>query len=172
MTDRKRKLIFGLLTVLTATVLYIVQYNGVFSLKIGDANPMMTLGLCVCFSMFASELDSVLFGMIIGFITDGAASGTSAFFNTLTFMLISLAVSLIVRYLFNNNYRSAIVLGLICSTIYYLTRFIFCVPKGGLESGVSYLLSVSLPSVIYTAVFTFALYFLEKLIFSNYYKAR
>ena len=171
MTERKRKTLFVLFNALLMAGLFIIQYNGVFSISIGGANPMLTLSLCVAFSMFASELDSVLFGMFTGFLTDGAAAGTKGFFNTLTFMLIALAVALTVRYLFNNNYRSAIALGVICGAVYYLARFAFCVPKESIESGVGYLLSCSLPSVIYTAAVTPLLYFTEKRIFT-YYKAR
>ena len=86
MTDKKKKALFTTFNVLTATALFIIQYNGVFSIKIGGANPMLMLGLCVTYSMFSNELDGVLFSMILGFITDSASSGTAAFFNTLFFM--------------------------------------------------------------------------------------
>lgn len=168
MTDKKKNIPFYLLTALITLVLFIVQYNGVFSLKIGGANPMLVFALCVCYSMFSGELNAVIYALILGALTDGAASGTTGFFNTCLFMLTAFAVSLIVRYVFNNNFRAALALGIITGTFYYILRFIFCVPKGTLENSVGYLLSSSLPSVIYTAVVTLGLYFVVRLIFKTF----
>lgn len=168
MTDKKKKVFFYLYIALLTLVLFIIQYNGIFSLSIGGANPMLMLSLCICYSMFFGDLPSVLFALILGAITDGAAAGTTLFFNTAVFMLIAFAVSLAVSYLFNNNYRSALALGIIFGAAYYILRFIFCVNKSGLENSVAYLLRSSLPSVIYTAIVTLGLYFAVKKIFKTY----
>lgn len=169
MTVKQKKVYFYLYTALLTLVAFILQYNGVFSLKIGTASPMLMLSLCICYSMFGGELFSVIFALCLGFLTDGAASGTKGFFNTIVFIVLSLAVSMIVLYLFNNNFRSGLVLGILGSAVYYILRFIFCVPRSSLQNSVSYLLGTLMPSVIYTATITLALYFLVKQIFKRYY---
>lgn len=155
-----------IINALIVALAFIIQYNGVFSIKIGLANPMLILCVSLAFAMFSGELESVIFALITGMITDGAAS-TPICFNTLTFMLISLAVSLTVHYLFNNNIRSAIAIGIIGSAIYYLIRFAVCIPKQSLENSVGYLLRYALPSVIYTAAFIIPMFFIEKALFQK-----
>lgn len=157
-----------LLNAAIAFVAFILQYNGTFGIKISTANPMLMLAVCIAFSMFSGELYSVIFALVLGIVTDGAAA-TPICFNTILFILISLSVSLTVHFLFNNNIRSAICLGLIGSAIYYIVRFIFCFSKNTLENSVGYILRYVLPSVIYTAVIVIILFFIEKKIFGKYY---
>ena len=159
MSNKKKTFLFYLYLSLIALGLFIIQYNTVFNITIGGANAMLMLSLCVCFSMFAGEIQSVVFAVIIGSITDGAAAGTPFIFNTTIFILISVAVSLIVRFLFNNNYRSSITLGLIMSGIYYIAKFIICAPKTGLANSTRLFLGSYLPSIIYTTITVLILYF-------------
>lgn len=170
MSNRKNTILFYLYLGLIALVLFILQYNSAFSISIGSANAMLMLSLCVCFSMFADELHSVCFALVIGSITDGAASGTHFIFNTVTFIMISLAVSLIVKFLFNNNYRSSLALGIIMSGVYYILRFTFCAPKTGLANSTRLFLGSYLPSIIYTAITVIILYFPIKHLFIKYNK--
>lgn len=139
----------------------LLQYNDSFTIKIATANPMLPLAALVCFSMFASETASALTGLVIGIFADSAA-GTPVGFNTILFFVISLAATLIVRYLFNNNYRSAIALVLLSALFYFTARWLISFAFGGLETSLGYIMRFAIPSVIYTSLFAVPLYYLQK----------
>ena len=168
MKVKKQSLIFWGLNALAVLLAMIIQYNGTFTVRIGGANPMLPLCICLAFSMLSGEVTGVITSLFIGIVTDSAAS-TPAYFHTIVFMLFSLSVALTVRYVFNNNVRSAAVIGICDSLLYYLLRFLFCVPKNGAEDSVGYLMQYALPSVIYTSVLVIPIYFFYKWLFNRYY---
>lgn len=168
MPDKKQHFIYWGLNALLFFALYLIQYNGAFSISISHANPMLPLCMVICVSMFSGEVSSVLFGLFAGVLTDGVSS-TPLCFNTLLMMLLALGVSLSVRYLVNNNLRSAVILGVCVSLIYYLVRWIFVVFTAQIGSEVKYILGYVFPSVIYSAVIVIPLYLLEKHITKKFY---
>ncbi len=139
----------------------LLQYNDSFTIKIATANPMLPLAVLISFSMFAGEISSALVGLTVGIFTDSAA-GTPVGFNTILFFVIALAVSLTVRYLFNNNYRTAIVLCLLGTLLYFTARWLFSFAFGGLETSLGYIMRFAIPSVVYTSFFAAPLYALQK----------
>ena len=139
----------------------LIQYNDSFTIKIYSANPMLPLAVLISFSMFASEINSCFAGLIVGIFAD-SVSGMPVGFNTILFFIVGLAVSLMVRYLFNNNYRSAIMLCLICTGAYFIARWLIGFAFGGLETSLGYLMRFAVPSIVYTCVFAIPLYYLQK----------
>ena len=161
MSDRKIKLPYIAVNFLLFVLALLIQYNDSFTMKIHSANPMLPLVVLVSFSMFASEMSSCFTGLIVGIFAD-SVSGMPVGFNTILFFIIGLAVSLMVRYLFNNNYRSAVMLCLICAGVYFLARWLIGFAFGGLQTSLGYLMRFAVPSIVYTCVFAIPLYYLQK----------
>ena len=161
MADRKLKVSYIAVNFLLFAISLLIQYNDSFSVKIYSANPMLPLAVLVSFSMFASEMSSCFIGLVIGIFAD-SVSGMPIGFNTVLFFVIGLAVSLMVKYLFNNNYRSALMLCLISAGAYFFARWLIGFAFGGLQTSLEYIMRFALPSIAYTCVFAIPLYFLQK----------
>lgn len=169
MTDRKKVFILRLINTLFFIVLIAFQYNGVFSIKIQAANPMLPLALLVSISIFSSELTTAISGLIVGIFIDSVSS-TVPGFHAIVFLILGLSASLIVKHLFNNNIFSACALCLICGVFYYLLRWIFCYAfMLSLTENLTYLMRTALPSAIYTAIFIIPFYYLEKFLYNKFY---
>ncbi len=156
-------------TVIFAVFIFI-QYNGVFSIKIFNANPFLPLALLVSVSMFCSELSACIAGLIAGIFIDSVAA-TPMGFNSIILFVLGLMVALIVRHLFNNNIWSAIALCFICTTLYFLIRFIATVAFSLTFAEIlTYLIRTVFPSVFYTTVLIVPLYYFEKALYKRLYK--
>ncbi len=161
MTSKVKYIHYWIINAFIFLLLFLIQYNGSFSIRISRANPMLPLAAVLTISMFAGELPSALFALICGIVTDGAAS-TPICFHAILFMIISLLVSLAVHYIFNNNIRSCIAVGIAGSIIYYVTRWIFAFSFSSLENGMRYITVYLIPSVIYTTVTVVIMYYLQR----------
>ncbi len=167
MTDRKKTLLLGVINAAMFVVLILFHYNGVYTIKLGQANPLVVLSLLVAISMFSSELTSALTGFAVGIFMDSVAS-TPQGFHAILFFIIGLGVSLTVRHLFNNNIMSSIALCVISGTIYYISRWIIDLAFSLLfTESLSYFIRFALPSVLYTTVFIVPLYYLERYLFNK-----
>lgn len=167
MSLRVKKAIVASVNVLFFMVLLLLQYSPFPSLNIGNASPMLTLSFVIAISMFCSELNACLIGMVVGIFTD-TSSGTSFGFNSLVFFVIAFLTSFLIHYLFNNNFRSCIALGIMFSTLYFILRWLFFFIHGNsVTESFTYLFQYALPSLIYTAAITLLFYFLEKLLFKK-----
>ena len=160
MVNSKPKISYIAVNFLLFIFALLLQYNDSFTIKIATANPMLPLAVLVCFSMFASETVSALTGLVVGIFADSAA-GTPVGFNTILFFVIALAVSLTVRYLFNNNYRSAIALNF-STLLYFTARWLLSFTFGGLQTSLGYIMRFAIPSIVYTLFFAVPLYYLQK----------
>lgn len=170
MTNRLSVLKLRIINALIFIFLILVQYSTVFSIKILHANPMLPLALLVCTSIFASELTASFAGLLTGILIDGVAHTPSGF-NAILLFIIGLAVSLAVRYLFNNNILSAISLCAICTFLYLLLRWAFCIAfYSSLTENLTYIMQSILPSVLYTSLFCIPFYYLEKALYQKFYK--
>ena len=161
MVSSKPKISYIAVNFILFILALLLQYNDSFTIKITTANPMLPLAVLVCFSMFASETASALTGLVVGIFADSAA-GTPVGFNTILFFVIALAVSLTVRYLFNNNYRSAIALNLLGTLLYFTARWLLSFAFAGVETSLGYIMRFAIPSVVYTLFFAVPLYYLQK----------
>ncbi len=169
MTDKKKVFLLRFINILLFSVAIIFQYNGVFSIKIATANPIIPLALTVACCMFSSEITSAFTGLIVGIFIDSVSS-TPQGFNAVVFMITAVAVSLIAKHLFNNNVFAAVSLCFLSSVFYFLMRWLFCYAFSlSLTESLTYLMRFALPSAVYTAVFMIPLYFLEKFLYNKYY---
>lgn len=170
MISRKSTFKLRLINIALFAVLIFIQYNNVFSIKIANANPLLPIALLVTMSMFCSELTAAISGLIVGIFMDTVAA-TPEGFNSITLMLLTLAASLIVRHLFNNNIFSAAALCAICSVAYFLLRWIICYAFSmSISENLTYLMQTIFPSVLYTVLFAVPFYYLEKFLYKKFYK--
>lgn len=170
MTSRKNIFKLRLINALLFAVLIYVQYNGVFTLKIAQANPMLPLALLVTVYMFCSELTAAISGLIVGIFMDSVAA-TPQGFNAIALMILGLISALIIRHLFNNNVFSSIALCALCTAVYFLLRFSFCFAfTASLTENLTYLMRTAFPSVLYTAAFAVPFYYLERALYNKFYK--
>lgn len=170
MTNRKNIFKFQLINTLLFIVLFYVQYNGVFTISISSANPMLVLALFVTVCMFSSELTSAILGLVLGVFVDSVAATPSGF-NALVFIFLGVASSLIIKHLFNNNLWAGAALCAICTTFYYLFRWVFCIAfHSNLTDNLSYIMEIVFPSVLYTTVLAVPFYFIEKRLYYKFYK--
>lgn len=170
MTSRKNIFKLRFINTLLFLFLLVIQYNGVFTIKIMNANPLLPLALLVCTCMFSSELTASISGLLVGIFMDGVAA-TPPGFNSILLFILGLAVSLVVRHFFNNNIFSAVALCFLCTLIYFLLRWAFCFAFwSSLTENLTYLLQTVFPSILYTAVFSIPFYCIEKALYQKFYK--
>ena len=168
MTSRKNIFILRLINTLIFAILIYIQYNSNFTLKIDTANPVLPIALLIPICMFCSELTAAISGLLVGIFMDTVAA-TPQGFNAISLMILGLASALIIKHLFNNNIFSSVVLCAICSTVYFLLRWIFCIAfSASFVESLTHLMQTAFPSVIYTSVLTVPFYFIEKQLY-NYY---
>lgn len=170
MTSRKNIFKLRIINALLFAVLIYIQYNGVFTIKIAQANPMLPVALLVTMCMFCSEITAALSGLIIGIFMD-SVSATPQGFDAITLMILGLAAALIIRHLFNNNIFSAIALCALCTSVYFLLRWCFCIAfSATLSENLTYLMQTAFPSVLYTCALAIPFYFLERALYNKFYK--
>ena len=167
MVYHKNSFLLPLINAVLFVALVLIHYNGAFTIKIWQATPMLPLALLVAISMFSTEFTAALSGLAVGIFMDSAAS-TPQGFNAIIFLCLGLAVSLIVKHLFNNNVFSSCALCLLAAAAYFILRWLFCFAFSlSFSESLSYLLQIAFPSVIYTAIFIIPFYYLERYLFSK-----
>ena len=170
MTNRKNIFLLRLINTLLFIALFLIQYNGAFTISIARANPMLPLALLVTVCMFSSELTSAVSGLLLGVFVDTVAS-TPPGFNAMIFMIIAVAASLIIKHLFNNNIWAGVALCALCSAFYYLVRWLFCIAfTATITDNLTYIMEIVFPSVLYTALFAIPFYYIEKKLYNKFYK--
>ena len=145
----------------------IFHQTQIFSIKIYQANPLISLALLISLSMFSSELFTAVCGLFCGLILDSGFTASSCF-NTLTFIAVGMFCALISHYLFNKGIKSAVALCFIGSFVYFLIKWIvFYTFSSDIDNSLFYLLKIALPSTVYTTVFSIPFYFLEKALYKK-----
>ena len=143
-------------------VFSLLHYSDFLNFEIFDAGLTLLIPLLVAFSLWHSPIACAMAGMLSGIIMDLSAHGTYCF-NAIVFLLIGVFVSVTSNTLFNKNLPSAIVISLICSLVYYLLQWaIFHTFSEGVNHSLTFLLEISIPSAILTALFIFPFYYLYK----------
>ncbi len=164
MTKNVKKALLFAFDVMLFFIISLLHYSDFLDFKIFGAGTTLLIPLLVAFSMNHSPLTAAMAGMLSGFIMDSSAHGTYCF-NAILLLLIGTFVSVSSSTLFNKNLPSAVVISLICSVMYYLLQWaIFHTFSEGVTNGLSFLLEISLPSAVLTALFIFPFYFLYKYI--------
>lgn len=170
MRNRKDTFILRFINILLFSVLFLIQYNAAFGVKIFNISPLLTLSLLVAIGMFCSELTGAFTGLIIGVFTDAVAS-TPQGFNAILFCVLGLSAVLVAKHLFNNNIISAVALCALCAMFYFLLRWIFCYAFSlSFTENLTYLINTVFPTCLYTAIFTIPFYYLERSLYKRYYK--
>lgn len=164
MNKPKRHFGIALLQFLMFCLLFLLHFSGILTIRSLHATPAILLPFLVTFCMFTGELSSALTGLIIGIFMDAFTSGGS-YLHTFYFFILGCLVSILVHYLLNNNFKSAIMLSLVASLIYYFLRwFFFHAFNSSVVDSTGYLMQYALPSVIYTNLFAVPFYFLQSFI--------
>lgn len=170
MTINKSKRALNISNAVLIFIVLLFHGTNTFDFTVLGAVPMIPLALLVAISIFTNELSASLLGLLFGAVCDSVSTGGS-FYHTVIFFCLALAVSFTAHYLFNNNIRSALLLCFLSGCIYYFFRWLlYYAFTNPIEGRLPYLLSVGLPSVIYTTIFVIPFYYLEKFLFNKYRK--
>lgn len=162
MPYKKSHPLFPFLTFLIFFFVIILSSVPDLSLKIKDIAPFTPLPLLIAYSIFSDVKKSALAGFLTGACVDSIASGTYCF-NTIALLIAAVLVCLSANNLFNKNIRGAVVLSLFTAVLYFFFRWLIFHAFGfSVQQSFGYLLSHSLPSAIYTAVFIIPFYFILK----------
>lgn len=167
----KRNYFAAVINAFLIIILFLLHYTQLLDITVYGVSPMLLLPFLVSFSIFTEEMPATFTGALIGIFADSSASGSSCF-HTIFFFLTGFAVSLTMHYLLNNNIRSAIMLSLLTSVFYFVLRWLFFHAFSGVDNSTEYLMQYALPSVVYTAVFIFPFYYLQRIIFRFKTKGR
>ncbi|MBQ2266402.1 MAG: hypothetical protein II342_03270 [Clostridia bacterium] len=164
MQKKLKKFLIAAFNVMIFFVFSLLHYSNILSFKIFGAGTILLIPLLVAFSLWHSPIACAIAGMLSGIILDSSAQGSYCF-NAIILLLIGVFVSVTSNTLFNKNLPSAIVISFICSVIYYLMQWvIFHTFSEGVHYSLTFLLEISLPSAILTALFIFPFYYLYKYI--------
>ena len=164
MQKKLKKFLIAAFNVMIFFVFSLLHYSNILSFKIFGAGTILLIPLLVAFSLWHSPIACAIAGMLSGIILDSSAQGSYCF-NAIILLLIGVFVSVTSNTLFNKNLPSAIVISFICSVIYYLMQWvIFQTFSEGVHYSLTFLLEISLPSAILTALFIFPFYYLYKYI--------
>ena len=155
----KRHIGILVLNILIFFLPLVFYYSGILTLSIKGATPLLILPILTAFSFFHTPLTCALTGLACGIFMDACALGSFCF-NAILLLLLGVFVSLASSNLFNKNIRSAMVLSLITSAIYFILLWIIFHTKGvTLTDSLIYLLRYALPSAIYSALFILPFYY-------------
>lgn len=157
--EKKRR--FPLWEALLALFIFLFHYTGLIDVTVRGASPLILLPLTVAVAMFYDEPVPLIFGTVCGIAID-AVAGSSACFNTLTFMLISFGIGLLSKRIFNRNLAGSIALTVIASIIYFGAKWLFFAIIPDVQGKVYYLFWHLTPSAVYTVIFILPFFYLEK----------
>ena len=99
-------------------IIYIFQYTDNILGSGTGAFPQLMLGASLFSGMFFGDKYGAVFGFFLGTFVDAVSADTLCY-NGIIMMLIGYFAGVAVQRLINNNFRSAILLILISSVIYY-----------------------------------------------------
>lgn len=141
---------------------FLLHYSVNLDISIKTATPIILLPLLTAFSMFSSPGTAAAVGLILGICMDGAASGVLCF-NAVVLMLSATMASALSSRLFNRNVRSAFILTLAVTLVYFILRWlIFYAFSVSARDNLRYLLHFAFPGAVYTVLFIFPFYFIFK----------
>ena len=162
MKNRARVISVAFLNIIFFSLLIIIHNTGGILPEGFRANTISVLPLLIAFSMFNKEWVSTVTGMVAGFFMDSVTAQTSSF-HTIIFMIIALFVSFSVKYLFNNNFKTSIMLSITLSIFYFLMRWLFFHAfTSSAQDSVLYFMYYAMPSILFTSIFIIPFFFLQK----------
>lgn len=139
----------------------IIYCSGAAPLKIGNAVPFTVLPLLVGYSMFSTPGKSAVAGLLCGICVDSVASKVFSF-NAIILMLIAAFVCLFANNFFNKNIKSALVISILASVIYFgLNWALFYITQDVMDT-MAYFMRYALPSAVYTSVLVIPVFYLYR----------
>ena len=162
MQSKKRHPWIAVVNFMLFFLAFIFHYTDIIDISIKNAEPLIIIPLLTAFSMFSGTGASAAVGLLTGIFMDSSASGAVCF-NAALLMLSAALISVSAERLFNRNIRSAILLCVLASLVYYLLRWLcFYAFSAGAGDNLTCLLSYAFPSMLYTDIFIIPFYFLYK----------
>jgi len=137
-------------------LLYFLQEAPAFTLFGVRAIPV--IGLFVCIGMLENEFLGGLYGLAAGLLCD-AASIQIFGIAAMLFLVMGCAAGLLTMYLINARPRTALLLTAAASAVYGLVCHYILYGVWNYEGSARLLLTHTLPTVLLTAAWGFALYF-------------
>lgn len=144
----------------------ILHYNNLFTLKIGNASPVIIIPFLIIVSFYSGMWRGVAFAFAYGIYMDAVAADTLCF-NTLVLGLTICVCGVLITYFFNRNISSVLLLSICASVFYFLLKWLFLFVFAGVEHNLDYLFYYAFPSAIYTALFIIPFYYVAKLLNKN-----
>ncbi len=143
---------------LVFALLYLLQYSLKLVPKINGATALLILPAVIAIGARLGEWCGFAYGVVFGFLLDSVSADT-VFFSTVCLALIGFASGFLISHLFNRNIVSVIILGLGgCFTFFALKLCVYAF--NGCKGIWDYFVYHSLPSTIYSFVFTLPLFYL------------
>ena len=147
--------------------LFILQRIDAFTLKIGNAYPVLLIPAVMVIACFLKEWCGFISGLVCGIALDTVTNGTQIF-NTLTLMFLGAAVGLIFRFLLNRNIKAMIIVSVLGSLLYFLLKWLFLDLFTGDASAFDLIFRYYLPSAIYTSVFAIPFFYFVRWLCKKY----
>ena len=144
----------------------ILHYSNLFSLKIGNASPVIIIPFLIIVSFYSGMWRGVFFAFIYGIYMDAVAADTLCF-NTLVLGFIICICGILITYFFNRYISSVLLLSLCASVAYFGLKWLFLFLFAGIEHNLDYLFYYAFPSAIYTAIFALPFYYIAKFLNKN-----
>lgn len=153
-------------TILIFVVVYLLQTTFVSYIAILGIKPDLILAALVCFGAFYGKEKGALMAVIMGIIVDllfGKIFGV----NTLMYLYIVVAASVIFEYLFEHNFLTVgvvtLALSLLGGAVYSLILLL-----SGQPFGLLFIVKMVLPYALYTALAAAVLYPVLSRIYQRY----
>ncbi len=147
-------------------VIYIISRIPGLSLTVFGITPILLIPALIAGTMFFKETFSCVAGFYVGVLLDSVAP--TGFFHTAVFTLLGTVAGILATHLLNKNIRAAALLTLGTSFIYYLSKWFFYICLGNEPMKLKYLLEISLPSCIYTALYIIPFFYLFRFIYKKF----
>lgn len=157
----KKKPSFPIAETVLGLLIFFFHYSTVLNISIGGISAFLIIPLLSAVSYFYKETYGLFYGLFFGLLFDSAASGMTCF-HTLFFTVAGFLFGILADHFFNRNVYSAVFQCLALSLLYFILKWLIfiLIPYG--DRGFFELIFRSLPSAVYTAVFSLPLFFAEK----------
>ncbi|MCD7722957.1 MAG: rod shape-determining protein MreD [Clostridiales bacterium] len=157
----KRRFFKGAVLAALALISVLIQNTPALSIEIGGARCFLVLPVCIVLGIGENEASAALLGLFGGMLWDISSSvhmGFNAIFLCIFCFFSSAFISVILRNTFITNMLFTVSASFLYALLYWL---IFIIIKG-MDGAQNTLFSFYLPSAIYTAVVSVAVYFAAK----------
>ncbi|MBE6781350.1 MAG: rod shape-determining protein MreD [Ruminococcaceae bacterium] len=161
MNIKRKRFIAAFVNILLLAAAFMLRYSGVAVFNIGQAVPLILLPAALSISIFYSENIGLLTGFLTGVFIDSVSSDSSCF-NTLFFTIGCAVCSVLSSRFLNRNLKAALCLSAGMSFLYFMLKYIIYFVFFGVSVNYDYFILYLIPSAVYTAVWVFPFYFLNK----------